>query len=304
MIEEFSKVNELPQAQEVVEESIVIHVVEETSNENSCDNMNEKGIEKQESEKEEKRGKEIVLLEKSEEVNFNANEMNSFLTSESLWELKAKEGTWRKSLAIFLRFAHKSISYPSLMCYEVSLVGLELLLESYLSHVSIYGDLCAIYFGSGLFLVVPYVSKCLSSYAFLEDSLLHSSSMFDPSCYDFRVKNNAFIESIIVGFRFDGALFYILHDKCLGKFVENVGYVSSFLDTFMENHNDSISLNQLISFVSGQVEFSYSKQKLSNAITSLNPLFQSTFGFQFCLLHSKEFSLKDFENQMETNLDV
>ncbi|KAI5677016.1 hypothetical protein M9H77_07966 [Catharanthus roseus] len=33
MIEEFSKVNKLPQAQEVVEESIVIHVVEETSKE-------------------------------------------------------------------------------------------------------------------------------------------------------------------------------------------------------------------------------------------------------------------------------
>ncbi|KAI5664554.1 hypothetical protein M9H77_23877 [Catharanthus roseus] len=85
MIEEFSKVNELPQAQEVVEESIVIQDVEETSNEDSCDNMNEKSIEKHESEKEEQRGEEIVLLENSEEVNFYANETNSFLTSESLW---------------------------------------------------------------------------------------------------------------------------------------------------------------------------------------------------------------------------
>ncbi|KAI5664561.1 hypothetical protein M9H77_23884 [Catharanthus roseus] len=260
MIEEFSKVNELPQAQEVVEESIVIHVVEKTSNEGSCDNMNEKGIEKQESEKEEQRGKEIVLLEKSEE------------------ELKTKEGTWRKHLEIFLRFTHKSISYPSLVCYEVSLVGLELFLESYLSYVSIYGDLCAISFSSGHFLIVPYVSKSLSSYGFLEDSLLRSSSMFNPSCYDFLIINNAFIE--------------------------NVGYVSSFIDTFMENHNDFISLNQLISFVSGQVEFSYNKQKFPNAITSLNPLFENTFGFQFYHLHFKEFLLKDFENQMETNLDV
>ncbi|KAI5668779.1 hypothetical protein M9H77_18632 [Catharanthus roseus] len=88
MIEEFSKVNELPQAQEVVEESIVIHLVEETSNEDSCDNMNEKCIEKQESEKEEQRGKEIVLLENSEGVNFYANETNSSLTNESLWDGK------------------------------------------------------------------------------------------------------------------------------------------------------------------------------------------------------------------------
>ncbi|KAI5676150.1 hypothetical protein M9H77_07100 [Catharanthus roseus] len=48
MIEELSKVNELSQAQEEVEESIVIHIVEETSNEDSCDNMNEKSIEKEE----------------------------------------------------------------------------------------------------------------------------------------------------------------------------------------------------------------------------------------------------------------
>ncbi|KAI5677980.1 hypothetical protein M9H77_08930 [Catharanthus roseus] len=134
---------------------------------------------------------------------------------------------------------------PSLMCYEVSLVELELFLESYLSHMSIYRDLCAISFGSGLFLVVCYASTCLSSHAFLEDPLFHSGSMFDPSCHDFGVMNNASIESIVIGFGLNGALFDILHDKCLRKFVENVGYVSSFLDTFMENHNDFVSLTHL-----------------------------------------------------------
>ncbi|KAI5676018.1 hypothetical protein M9H77_06968 [Catharanthus roseus] len=129
---------------------------------------------------------------------------------------------------------------------------LELFLQSYLSQVSIYGDLCAISFGGGLFLVVPYVSKCLSSHAFLEDSLLHSGSILGLSCHDFGVLNNASIESIVIGFGLDGALFDIQHDKCLGKFVENVGYVSSFLDIFMENHNYFVSLNQLMSFVIGQ----------------------------------------------------
>ncbi|KAI5653057.1 hypothetical protein M9H77_30244 [Catharanthus roseus] len=46
----------------------------------------------------------------------------------------------------------------------------------------------------------------------------------------------------------NGALFDILQDKCLGKFVENVGYVSSFLDTCMENHNDVVYLNKLMLF--------------------------------------------------------
>ncbi|KAI5657703.1 hypothetical protein M9H77_26496 [Catharanthus roseus] len=37
----------------------------------------------------------------------------------------------------------------------------------------------------------------------LPDSSLHSGFMFDPSCYDFGVMNNASIESIVVGFGFD-----------------------------------------------------------------------------------------------------
>ncbi|KAI5663385.1 hypothetical protein M9H77_22708 [Catharanthus roseus] len=135
-------------------------------------------------------------------------------------------------------------------------------------------------------------------------SLLHSSPMFDPSYYDIGVMNNASIKSVVVGFGLDGALFHILHDKCLGKFAESVGYVSSSLDTFMENHNDFVSLNQLISFVSGQVEFSCNEEKLSNVINSLNILFENAFGFQFYHLLFKEILLKDFENQMGTNLEL
>ncbi|KAI5664508.1 hypothetical protein M9H77_23831 [Catharanthus roseus] len=180
---------------------------------------------------------------------------------------------------------------PSLMCYEY-----------YLSHASIYGDLCAISFSGGLFLVVSYASTCLSSHAFLEGSLLHSGSMFDPSSHDFKGMNNASNESIVVGFGLDGALFDILHDKCLGKFVENIGYVSPFLDTLVENRNSFISLNRFMSFMSGQVEFSCNEQKLSNLINSLNTLFENTFGFQFYYLLFKEFLLEDFESQTGVNL--
>ncbi|KAI5681045.1 hypothetical protein M9H77_02272 [Catharanthus roseus] len=222
-----------------------------------------------------------------------------------LIRIEDKGRNMEKELEAILEELPISLSLnASLMCYEVSLVGLELFLESYLSHVSIYGDLCAISFGGGLFLVVSYASTCLSSHAFLEDSLLHSVSMFDPSCHDFEVMNNASIESIVVGFVLDGVLFDILHDKCLGKFVENVGYVSSFLDTFMENHNDFVFLNQLMSFVSGQVEFSCNEQKLSNVINSFNTLFEYAFGFQFYHLHFKEFLLKGFENRMGDNIEL
>ncbi|KAI5666875.1 hypothetical protein M9H77_16728 [Catharanthus roseus] len=65
MIEEFSKINELPQAQEVFEESIVNHVVEETSNEDSCDDMNERRIANEECNE----LKEKERVEKKERLN-------------------------------------------------------------------------------------------------------------------------------------------------------------------------------------------------------------------------------------------
>ncbi|KAI5654534.1 hypothetical protein M9H77_31721 [Catharanthus roseus] len=180
----------------------------------------------------------LVFIENGYQFYF-LNSLGTLIIKE-----KDKGRNMEKDLGNFLKDLPLSSSVnPSLMCYEVSLVELELFLESYVSHVSIYGDLCAILFCGGLFLVVSYVSTCFSSYAFLEDSLLHSDSMFDPSCHDFGVMNNASNEFIVVYFGLDGALFDILLDKCLGKFVENVGYVSSFLDAFVENHNDFVSLN-------------------------------------------------------------
>ncbi|KAI5667199.1 hypothetical protein M9H77_17052 [Catharanthus roseus] len=98
-------------------------------------------------------------------------------------ELKTKEGTWRELGTILEELPISLSLIMSLMYYEVSLVEIKLFLESYLSH----------------------------------DSLLHSGSMFDPSCHDFRFRNNASIESIVVDFGLDGPLFDILH-----------GYIVSF----------------------------------------------------------------------------
>ncbi|KAI5667475.1 hypothetical protein M9H77_17328 [Catharanthus roseus] len=85
-----------------------------------------------------------------------------------------------------------------------------------------------------IFLVVPYVSKCLSSHVFLEDSLLHSGSMLDPSRHDLGVMNNASNESIVVGFRLDGALFDIIHDKPK-KIKDNDEHVDNGMVVYMES---------------------------------------------------------------------
>ncbi|KAI5653485.1 hypothetical protein M9H77_30672 [Catharanthus roseus] len=112
---------------------------------------------------------------------------------------------------------------PFLMCYEVSFLKLKLFLESYRSHVSIIGDLYAISFGDGLFLVVHYLSKCLSSHTSLEDLLMSSGVKFDPSCYDLgMLDDTSLVSPNIVGFELDCASFDILHDECLGKFIEDV----------------------------------------------------------------------------------
>ncbi|KAI5671351.1 hypothetical protein M9H77_11715 [Catharanthus roseus] len=165
MIEEFSTVNKLPQAQEVVEESIVIHVVEETSNEDPCDCMNEKSIGKEECNefKEKERGEEKeILVERS--CTFDS--ISSLSKESELLECsKEKESELEKRIEDKGRDNEKELGAnleqlpirlsinPSLICYE--------------------------------------------------DSLLHSGSVFDPSCYDLGVMNNASIESRVVGFRLD-----------------------------------------------------------------------------------------------------
>ncbi|KAI5677754.1 hypothetical protein M9H77_08704 [Catharanthus roseus] len=55
IIEEFSKVDELPQATIEVEETIVLHVKEEISNVEHCDLMRDKNIEKEKIEIKEKK---------------------------------------------------------------------------------------------------------------------------------------------------------------------------------------------------------------------------------------------------------
>ncbi|KAI5667762.1 hypothetical protein M9H77_17615 [Catharanthus roseus] len=115
---------------------------------------------------------------------------------------------------------------PSLLFNEVSYEELKLFLASYISHVSIIGDVYVISFGGGLFLVMPCTSKCLSSYASLEDSLMDSGVKFNPSCYCFGMLNDAsLVDPNDVGFELRYTLFDVLHDKSIGNYVEQCDYV-------------------------------------------------------------------------------
>ncbi|KAI5667572.1 hypothetical protein M9H77_17425 [Catharanthus roseus] len=195
---------------------------------------NECFIEKQESEKEDQREKEIVVFEKSEVdgCHFNITTYASCVLG-----VEDRGRSMEKELGTILEDLPISLSLnPSLMFYEVSFVKLKLFLESYLSHVSIIGDFCAISFGGGLFLVVPYVSKCLFSHNSIQDSLMHSGTKFDPSCYGFGILDDTpLVDHNIIGFELDCALFNILYDECLGKFIDDVDYAFHFLDAFMKN---------------------------------------------------------------------
>ncbi|KAI5652244.1 hypothetical protein M9H77_29431 [Catharanthus roseus] len=209
-------VKELAQAK--IEESLKIHVVDETSKEEPCCIMNEQCIEIKEKERveekerlaerscifgsisitskesehfeyaKEKEKKKLFIefnsdycaIPRVDECHFNIANYVSYVLG-----IEDQGRNMEKELEAILEELLVSLSLnPSPLCYKVSPLELELFLEFYLSYVSIYGDLCAISFSGGLFLVVPYVSKC-PSHALLEDSLLHNDSMFDPSCYGF-----------------------------------------------------------------------------------------------------------------------
>ncbi|KAI5658033.1 hypothetical protein M9H77_26826 [Catharanthus roseus] len=263
MIEEFSKVNELPQAQEVVEEEkerveekerLVerlcifdsVSIISKESEHIECSKekesefeksvrvkQNECFIEKQESEKEEQREKEIVVLEKG---------------------IKDKGCNMGKKLGSILEELPISLSLnPPLMCYEVSLVGLKFFLESYLSHMSIYEDFCSICFGGGLFLVVSYTSKYVSYYDPLKNQLVNNDVNCEPSCFGHElVHDDSFFDVKVGGFlEFNCASFDVLHDTVIGKSLKHarLSYMKRNLMDFIigEKWNIEVIWNSLLS---------------------------------------------------------
>ncbi|KAI5657996.1 hypothetical protein M9H77_26789 [Catharanthus roseus] len=92
----------------------------------------------------------------------------------------------------------------SSLCYEVSLKELKSLLDSYNWQVSLIDDMCIIAFEGNLFILGPSMTNCLSSHFSLEDLLMSSSIVLDPSCYGFgNIGDTSLVELNIVGFAFE-----------------------------------------------------------------------------------------------------
>ncbi|KAI5653001.1 hypothetical protein M9H77_30188 [Catharanthus roseus] len=204
------------------------------------------------------------------------------------WSMDEELGTVLEDSSISLSLN------PSLSFHEVSFVELKSLWVSYTLHVGILSDICVICFDGNVFLLIPCMNKCLSSHTSLEDSLMHSGAKFIPSCYSFgMLDDTSFVDPYIVGFELNYALFDILHDEYLGKFIKEVDYAFPFLGAFMKDLDGLISSNQCFHLFSDQFEFSYIEHKISSVVNSLN-LFENRFGFKFYHLYFKDFLLKGF----------
>ncbi|KAI5663711.1 hypothetical protein M9H77_23034 [Catharanthus roseus] len=213
IVDKAPKNKELPQAKLEIEESLETHVLKETSNEDSCDNMNEKSIEKEECSK----FKEREIVEEKERVdeyyvNF-ANYSSCVLGIEDKGKSIEKElGICLQDLSI-IPFLNASLSF-----HDVSFEELKYLLVSYTIYVDTLGDICVISFDGNVPLLVPSMSKCLSSYVSFEDSLMGSGAIFDPFCNDFGILDDAsFVDSNVAGFELECALVDILHNRCVSS---------------------------------------------------------------------------------------
>ncbi|KAI5664036.1 hypothetical protein M9H77_23359 [Catharanthus roseus] len=171
---------------------------------------NECFIEKQEIEKkEEKREKEIVVLEKSEEVNFFANETNYFFASESLCVQNFEDSSKDEGRKLAYKSNNTINLFPSNSYLEK---------KQFIEFNSIF---CAIHrVDEYHFNIVNYASCVLG----VEDPMVSSGAKFDPSLYNIGVLDDtSLVDLSIVGFEPDCALLNIVHDECLGKFIEDIG---------------------------------------------------------------------------------
>ncbi|KAI5680525.1 hypothetical protein M9H77_01752 [Catharanthus roseus] len=101
-----------------------------------------------------------------------------------------------------------------------------------------YGDLCAISFDGGLFLVESYASTYLSSHVSLEDPLMSSGVKFDPYCHGFDILDDtSIVGPNIAGFKLDCDLFDVLPDKLVRpkEIKANDGNVDNGMVGYMEN---------------------------------------------------------------------
>ncbi|KAI5664412.1 hypothetical protein M9H77_23735 [Catharanthus roseus] len=134
------------------------------------------------------------------------------------------------------------------LCHEVSLGELGMLLVSYTSHVSIFGEFCAISLDENLFPLVPCMLKCLTPCVSLENQLVpnvfrclssHDSfvNLLLPReaklhflCFEHKnLHGDSFMEPKVVEIWLFCAIFDVLHARIEGKFVENNDCLLTFL---------------------------------------------------------------------------
>lgn len=85
----------------------------------------------------------------------------------------------------------------------------------YTYHVSILGELCVLFLDGSPFLLVPYMSKFLSSHATFLDQMLISGDNCDLFYVDLgSLHRDLLIDYKVVGLGLDCALLNVLHSKC------------------------------------------------------------------------------------------
>ncbi|KAI5676021.1 hypothetical protein M9H77_06971 [Catharanthus roseus] len=274
--------------------SVEIHVGEEISKEDPCDFMSVKHIErkeyieikeKQRAEEKERLAEELyvfdsisILLRESEHF-----ECSKEKESDHVKGIENKGRRMEKELRNF--YGDKQISLflnPFSLCDEFSLGELEMLLVAYTSHISIFGELCAISFYGNLFLLVLCMLKCLTPCVSLENQLVpnvlkylssHASFVnhFSPSKAKIdrllfeheNLHDDYFMKPKVVESWLASAIFDVLHARIEGKPIEKNDYALTFFATFMKNFDGFILSNKTFSPLSEQIEFLSIKHVLS-----------------------------------------
>ncbi|KAI5652986.1 hypothetical protein M9H77_30173 [Catharanthus roseus] len=212
-IEEFSKVNELPQATIEVEESVVLHVKEEITNVEYCDLMRDKNTEK---------GSIKVKEEESVEENERLVERSCIFDSIS------------------------TLSNESILL-GLSFKELKLFLELNASYVIFVGNCMVNPFTCELAFDIDHMLKCSTPCAYLEKQLLVSIARIKPSFHDLELlHDNLFLDLLVANFSSSCASMWSKIHIFFGFSIES-GYDErvhlfpwSYIVTFMKSLKESL----------------------------------------------------------------
>ncbi|KAI5677714.1 hypothetical protein M9H77_08664 [Catharanthus roseus] len=170
-----------------------------------------------------------------------------------------------------------------------------------------------------LALDVDHMLKWSSSCAYLEKQFLDSVARIKPSYHDLELlHDNLFFNVLVANFsssctsmwirihiffgssvesgyvervsRLSSFLCNDLHIEYMEKFVKECGYLPSFLDNFVKNHEAFILLNQFLLYVGDYIQVPCDEHEPLVVDETWKTLLLGNFhGFQFNHFHFKEF---------------